>query len=287
MNPNFTILWVDDTKTFVDSVRDPIVDLLKEKGFTGHIEWHKDEKGVLESLKTSEVDLIVIDYNLPKKKGDEIIEEIRAKNCYQDIIFYSQDGRPVEPFKQNPPDGVFFVSRDDARDIIKRIIGLRMRRLADPVFFRGWVVADAIELEYLLEAVLCKCFPDKQAARVKRFLEQNRVYDFGQKHKILSGIIHDAIAELRVEGGGPAAEKLKALSACKKVLDGFPEEVIGVRNTAAHQRSERTEEGLRKIRPRAKHGGTEVVLTDAQCVKIRINLQAHKQNLHTLLSLLA
>ncbi len=285
MKPNFRILWVDDTKTFVESVRGPIIDLLTEKGFTGDIELHKDEKGVLDSLKKSEVDLIVIDYNLPKKKGDELIEEIRGKNCYQDIIFYSQDGRPVEPFKQNPPDGVFFVNRTDARDTIKRIISLKMRRLADTVFFRGWVVADAIELEYLLEGVLCKCFPDRQTARVKRFLEQNRVYDFGQKHKILSGIIDDSIDELKQGDGGPAAEKVKALSACKKVLDGFPIDVIGIRNTAAHQASERTEEGVRKIKARAKQGGVEVVLTEEQCIKIRTKLQAHKKNLHALLDL--
>jgi|SRR5579859_4516893 len=286
MKANFLILWVDDTKTFVESVRDPIIDLLKEKGFTGEIELHKDEKGVLDSLKTSEVDLIVVDYNLPNKKGDELIDEIRTKNNYQDIVFYSQDGRPVEPFKQNPPDGVFFVSRADAKDIIKRIISLKMRRLADTVFFRGWVVADAIELEHLLEGVLCKCFPDKQTARVRRFLEHNRVYDFGQKHKILSGIIDDSIVELKQEGGDPAAEKVKALSACKKVLDGFPKDVIGIRNTAAHQASERTEDGVRKIKPRAKQGGTEVVLTEAQCIKIRKNLQAHKLNLDALLGLL-
>lgn len=286
MKPNFLILWIDDTKTFVESVRDPILDLLKEKGFTGQIELHKDEHGVLASLKKCEVDLIVVDYNLPQKKGDQLIEEIRSQNCFQDIVFYSQDGRPVEPFKQNPPDGVFFVSREDARDIIKRIISLKMRRLTDTIFFRGWVVADAIELEHLLELVLCKCFPEKQAARVKRFLAQNRVYDFGQKHVILSGIIEDSIVELKLESEAPAAEKVKALSECKKILDGFPKEVIGIRNTAAHQASKRTEEGVRKIKPRAKQGGMEVVLTEAQCIKIRTNLQMHKQNLDALLKLL-
>jgi len=170
MKANFLILWIDDTRTFVESIRDPILELLTKKGLTGDIEFHKDEDGVLASLKKTEVDLIVVDYNLPKKKGNELIEEIRAKDYYQDIVFYSQDGRPVDSFKDNPPDGVFFVSREDAKDLIKKIIGLKLRRLADPVFFRGWVVADAIELERLLEGVLFKCFPDKQAARVKRFL---------------------------------------------------------------------------------------------------------------------
>jgi CheY-like chemotaxis protein len=133
MKPNFLILWVDDTKSFVESVQVPILDFLTEKGFTGGIELHKDENGVLESLRRQEVDLIVVDYNLPKKNGDELIDEIRAKHYYQDIIFYSADGRPVEPFKQDPPDGVFFSSREDARDIIKRIIALKMRRLTDAV----------------------------------------------------------------------------------------------------------------------------------------------------------
>jgi CheY-like chemotaxis protein len=284
MKANFLILWIDDTKTFVESIRDPIIELLTKKGLTGDIELHKDEDGVLASLKKTEVDLIVVDYNLPKKKGNELIEEIRAKNCYQDIIFYSQDGRPVDSFKDNPPDGVFFVSREDARDVIKKIIELKLRRLADPVFFRGWVVADAIQLEHLLEGVLFKCFPDKQAVRVKRFLEQNRVYDFGQKHMILAGIISDSIAELQQVGTSEAKKKIQGLTECKTILDGFPKEVIGIRNTAAHQASAHSD-GIGKIKSRTKQG-IEVILTEPECIKIRTKLQRHKQNLNSLLELL-
>jgi len=145
-------------------------------------------------------------------------------------------------------------------------------------------VAYAIELERLLEGVLFKCFPDKQAARVKRFLEQNRVYDFGQKHMILTGIISDSIAELNQEGTAKAGGKIEGLAACKKILDGFPKEVIGIRNTAAHQASEHSG-GIHKIKSRAKQG-VEVVLTEPECIKIRTKLQAHKQNLHALLELL-
>lgn len=281
MKPNFFILWVDDDKSFVESLKGPIEDLLGAKGFTVAIDTHKSETGVLEKLKTTDVDLIVVDYNLPKKNGDELIKEIRSKHYYQDIVFYSQDGRPSAPFNNNPPDGVFFAKREDAKDIIKRIIAYKMRRLSDVVFFRGWVVADAIELEKQLEFVLCKCFPEKQVPRIKRFLGQSRAYDFGQKHMILAGIIGDAVSELKADG---ASEKASALMACKKILDSFPKEVINIRNTAAHQASERTEDGKRKIKKRAEGG--EVVVTEEECVTIRCKLQNHKANLDNLLKLL-
>jgi len=283
MKPNFFILWVDDTKTFVESVQDPILELLTGKGFTVKIDWHKSEAGVLDRLKDTDVDLIVVDYNLPKTKGDELIEKIRSKNYCQDIVFYSQDGRPDDPFKQNPPDGVFFAKREDAKDRIKRIISYKMKRLSDIVFFRGWVVADAIELEKQLETVLCRCFPDKQHPLIRRFLEQNRAYDFGQKHSILSGIINDSITEL--SNDKDAAEKVKALSECKKVLNCFADEVIEIRNTAAHQASEYAADGIRKIKSRRKLKA-EVLVTEEECAKIRRKLQGHKANFDKLLTLL-
>jgi len=277
MKANFIILWIDDTPTFIESVSEPILDLLNEKGFTGDIKIHKDEKGVLDDLRTSDVDLLVIDYGLPKKTGDELIEEIRSKHYYQDIIFYSQDGRPVEPFKDNPPDGVFFVHRDDAKDIIKRIISLKMKRLASAVFFRGWVVADAIEIENMLCGILLQCFePKKQLKFGERMFGEEGPLEFGAKYKVLNGILKDHILALRGEPG--KEEELKKLEACKRSLDLFPEEVIEVRNAVAHQKTEVADTGHRKIKTKTKKA-KEIVITEAECIKIRTNLRKHRENL--------
>ncbi len=58
----------------------------------------------------------------------------------------------------SPPDGVFFVDRSDAKDRIKDLLELKIRRATDLATVRGWIVADSIELEVLLGSVLAKFF---------------------------------------------------------------------------------------------------------------------------------
>lgn len=145
MKTNFPLLWIDDNPQFVDSLRPPLEEWMDDQGFGLVVYYHKNEKDIFADLEKREVELIVLDYKLPKKKGDELIGEIRGKNFYHDIIFYSQFGIPNDVFTV-PPDGVFFVDKTDAKARIKDLIGLKIQRASDLATLRGWIVADAIEL---------------------------------------------------------------------------------------------------------------------------------------------
>jgi len=281
MKIDFAILWVDDRKDFVASLQPQLKDWMDTLGFGLVVHEHRDETGILDDLRNKDIELIVLDYKLPRKKGDELIDDIRKNNYYHDIIFYSQGGIPDDLFPK-PPDGVFFVEKGDAKDRIKALIDLKIRRASDLATLRGWIVADAIELEKILGEVLAKYFEAKEELFKERVLSEY-VFDFGKKHTVLNGILKDQIAELRITD--PKSEAIPKLEACKKVLDSFPKEIIEVRNALAHQMAMITETGDKKIKTRTK-SGKEIVLTQARCAEMRKDFRKHMDNLIKLKSLI-
>src|SRR5882762_9974709 len=111
MKTDFSILWVDDNSEFVDSLAGPLRTWMEEHGFTLLVYQHKGEAGVENDIKTKEIELIILDYKLRgSKKGDEIINNLRDKNYYHDIVFYSGGPIPPEVFA-TPLDGVFTVEK--------------------------------------------------------------------------------------------------------------------------------------------------------------------------------
>ncbi len=276
MKIDFSILWVDDNKDFVESLRPQLNRWMDGHGLGLTIHWHSGEAGVYADLAKLEIELIVLDYKLKGgKKGDAIISEIREKGFFEDIIFYTTDDIPNDIFTV-PPDGVFFVARGDAKDRIKDLISVKIRRASDLATLRGWIVADSIELEAIMGRVLGKCFKDMEILFRDRVLVEEGMFDFGKKHKVLNGILKDQIAILNRDS--PKSHILPQLQACKKILDTFPKEIIDVRNALAHQMAEIAETGQKKIKTKTKEA-KEIVITPEECVTIRKNVRKHLNNL--------
>jgi hypothetical protein len=279
MKTDFLMLWVDDHILFAQSIAMDLKDWLNNKGFELIIIMHKNATGVLEDLKSRDIELIIIDYRLPGEYGDILIEEIRQSGCYQDIIFYSEGPLPNQKF-----DGVFYVSKEDAKTRIKELIELKLRRSSDPVSIRGWVVADSIELEGMVTDLLLQCFVEKEGFTFsERLLGHDGPLEFGNKCRLLSGMLKDLIALLQVKESKDE-QKLHQLNACKKIFDRFQSEVIDVRNALAHQKVEDLETG--KIIKMRNKGTAPIVLNETSFVQIRQNLRKHRDNLNSLKSLL-
>jgi len=279
MKTNFSLLWIDDNKDFVESLRPPLESWMDDQGFGVTIHWHPGEAGVYTDMTNKEVELIALDYKLKgNKKGNDIIAEMRDKEFYEDIVFYTTNGVPNDMFDA-PPDGVFFVARGDLKDRIKDLITLKIRRACDLATLRGWIVADSIEMEVVLGRILCKCFKERETIFKDRVLSEEGLFDFGKKHKVLSGILKDHLANQRT--AQPTPDTILKLTACKAILDVFPKEIIEIRNALAHQVAEISVTGHKKIRTKTKEA-KEIEITPENCVKIRKDVRKHMQNLLTL-----
>lgn len=280
MKTEFNILWVDDNKEFVQSLKQPLTKWMDDQGFTLKVIEHADENGVLADLTKTDVELLVFDYKLPGKDGDSLIEEVRANQHYHDVVFYSEGDLPSKSL-----DGVFFVSREHARERIKEVINFKILRAMDLCTVRGWVVADAIELEQRLGKLLPRWFVGSEQLFAERVLHHDGLFDFGKKQAVLNGILKDHIAGL--EKSGEKAKKAD-FEKCKTVLSQFDQEIVQVRNMLAHQHVEIDDKGKRRLRSKAgSKKGDLVEISPEQCTKFRKDIRKHSMNLDSLEKLLA
>lgn len=280
MKIEFITLWVDDRIDFMEGVKMHLEDWLEEKGFELKVLMHINDTGVLQDIEQQNVELIIIDYKIPdSKNGDMLIQEIRDKGFYQDIIFYSGGDLPETRF-----DGVFYVRKEDARTRIKELIELKLKRTSDPVSVRGWIVADSIELEEMVTNLLSQCFGKKEGFTLSERLlhPKGRPFlDFGAKHQLFDGTLKDLISHLNNQDEVDK-DKVEKLRDCKVIFENFMNDVVHVRNAIAHQKIE--DLGTGKTIKTQK--GPNIVLNEDTFIKIRKDLRKHRDNLISLQSLI-
>lgn len=114
MQLEYRILWIEDNSIFVDSVKEELEGFISQKGFIPIVESpNSDELETLIDQDLSSYDLMLIDYKLSnnsysKEDGGRLIEKIRQRKLYNNIIFYSSD---VEKLRTLNLPGVFILDR--------------------------------------------------------------------------------------------------------------------------------------------------------------------------------
>jgi response regulator RpfG family c-di-GMP phosphodiesterase len=101
------VLWVDDSKSWVDSELFKIEDRLTLAGAALNVIYRVDGDGIAQIALTRDIHLVLMDYHLEPFFGNELIAEIRyhSANDRIPVIFYSQDpdvdlGKLVEDFSR-------------------------------------------------------------------------------------------------------------------------------------------------------------------------------------------
>lgn len=275
MKTEFITLWVDDHLPFVQSVETSLIDWLDKKGFDLKVVMRKDGKDVLDDIKNNDIELIIIDYRLGGENGDVLIDRIRQSDCYQDIIFYSEGLLPPKRL-----DGVFFVSKEDAKTRIKELIELKLRRLSDLATLRGWIVADAIELELMLDQILLQCFSPKNELFAAQIIGRSGILDFNKKQMIINSILNDELNRLRL--ANDLSERYQKLNDCKDTFKAFEKEVIHYRNAVAHGKVETALDGRKRVKTLVK--SPEYFYFDEESLILgRNNLRKQRSGLNILL----
>lgn len=314
MKFEYPILWIDDRREFVDNLRPRLEKWFDDQGLRLVVHWHQKEEGIYEVLEQGDIEFIILDYKLKgKSTGDTVIASLRKKGYWESIFFYSTIAIPDKLFTK-PPDGVYFSDKEGAFARLQDVLWPAIKRMSTLANVRGWFVADAIELENMIDALIRQFFSSHKAlsksraikalkedgsfffGRMKGFLprileefvedmacSEHTVFDFGGKHSLLSGLVKDHIAGLSTTKS--EASRVAQLKGCKSVLGVFPTEIIHPRNTLAHQMEEAPISGRRRVRPRLKDG-EPIETTTENCATLRKNLQKHYDNLKSLAQIL-
>ena len=149
MRPTFTIVWIEDKESVIESQEEKIQAFLDKQGFEMKLLTDNLGNRFEEFLEKEPVDIIITDYNISEDiNGLKIVEIIRGKGIIIDILFYSVHDVLDGMYEKLGSYGLI-VTWDD-KDIIeplKRLILKNIKRYQDMFFLRGFVISKCIDLE--------------------------------------------------------------------------------------------------------------------------------------------
>jgi len=227
----FRIIWIDDSKTWVRSVRSSLEDAFILNKFEPVIDVFQEVDPAREVIANNYVDLIIVDCNLPNgMNGDEFIKELRSNRCFAHIIFYSNAEKNLQILIEDK-HFLHITHRDNISDTLDIVAEQAFRKYRHPAFMRGLLISEFIDLENLMEDLIVQCFKDEGGYFRHTILNRGgESYSLSSKDKFIRGIINDV------------KEKDKSFNQQFEDigLSGrfFQEKIIKRRNILAHARPE-------------------------------------------------
>ena len=173
MRLKYQILWVENDSDWAESIEDDLREIVEgEYGLV--LNWDLYSKQD-DKIQYNNYDLILMDLNLETEpSGDLLIKNIRDREIYTDVVFYSADG--LQKIKQKAQaldlEGVYFAGRD--KDLflnkIKVVIQTTIRKVQDLNNLRGLVMAEVSELDgIMLDLINTYYVQNETDIRIKTF----------------------------------------------------------------------------------------------------------------------
>lgn len=185
MNTSFRILWIDDSFDYYESAEELITKHVLNNNmvptirfFDDYAEFKRTELDNFEAEVFNRYDLLIIDYALSDITGIEIIQELRRKQIYTDIVFYSSELPKMrdEIKKCDLLDGIFFADRKDLTSVVSNVIKKNMRREYNIANIRGLIMDSTSEFDYICRITVEALFDKLSEADQKDVEAQLRTF---------------------------------------------------------------------------------------------------------------
>lgn len=297
MKIDYKILWLDDKmdEILADDYPEEIYTFLSEQGFEPYVITVKNENEFFDNLNDS-FDLILTDFHLNEtttstRNGDEIIDEVRNKSIFTEIMFYSAQGDVADTIKK---DRITFFDTRKAignihyEKIVEKaitLIGLTIKKFQHVVVMRGMIMNETSSLDMQMLEIIKLALKHKEIKfdelAPKIYDELNDLYI--SKNKFVN--------ECRVTGKFnnltkdtfvfSADYKIKTLGQILSSLnvadfsDEYKEEINLMRNKFAHAVLLRDEKTGREY---FRHGQSGLTFDEDLCKKIRQDIIKHRKN---------
>lgn len=190
MNTRYRILWFDDSQDFIDLTQELVEDTVKQNNMIPQMiiysQYEEYQKGELESFDVDIFNLydqIIIDYALSGTTGDMVIRDLRSRNVFTDIVFYSSNYETMKEDlkKSDQLDGVFFSSREDLTSTIDKVIKKNLKREYNIANIRGLIMDSTSEFDYICRTTTLALFNKLPAEKKQLVIEKAREYVLSAK----------------------------------------------------------------------------------------------------------
>lgn len=168
MNTMYKMLWIDDSEDFIETAQELIEDTVKQNNMMPQlIIYSQFEKYKEKELDNFDIDVfnlydqIIIDYALSGTTGDKIIRDLRSRNIYTDIVFYSSNFETMKEEMKNSSehlDGVFFSTRENITSTVDKVIKKNLKREYSIANIRGLIMDSTSEFDYICRTTTLALF---------------------------------------------------------------------------------------------------------------------------------
>ena len=287
MNLIYNILWFDNSLRYVETEQELIHIFLDDLGFDLNVIAKEDDKNLSRILDKTKFDLILIDHNLiEKKKGDKIVEKIRRKNIFTEILYYSQDPKFQREITRMY-EGIYYSIRDNLEDKIKDVINVTLHKFHDINNQRGLFISSTIDMENTMEEIVIKIMnlTSKQIDIFKEKIVETEFFTCNAKYQIILKMLKTQYQKSNTIYNGEYTKKEKArvkpfYEKVKPMYQNFclmQEQVIKFRNKLAHVKVDPTDNEI------IRDSSTEILLNFDKCKDYRILFKKHHDNMSNLL----
>lgn len=244
---DFKILWIDDEPSWVDSIISEVEEFISARAFFPVIERHEDGSKICEFIDRADIELIIIDFNLEENEtGAHLVDQIRRKGNFVEILFYSQDPTAVAAEFQKQNEYVHCVTREDVKEEIFQLIEFSVYKHSNLGFMRGMVIAEAIDIENTLDEIILRSFGSHREKLQTALLQKlGPAFDFYKKFMFVQSRLKAHIKLLnRIDNRSEEEiRKLDILKNCERIVCGYKNDIVVQRNILAHAKRERDENG--------------------------------------------
>jgi CheY-like chemotaxis protein len=299
MKIEYNVLWLDDQ---IDAfIEDEHVDKIKlhleEEGFNANV-ITVSKPGDFFSLLNDSIDLILTDYNMAEKNGAQIVEEVRNKSIFTEILFYTAKANLQNLDKI---DRITFLQTDEVaggthhEKVVEKaisLINLTIKKFQHIVAMRGMIMHEVSSLDgqmlEIVSAYLQNNDEDKKQPIIERVLNDligfhkeklEKSEDFKKKNRF-DKVINDPLLFSSSQRASAIEEIINSIG-IENFINDFKKEIIKVRNDFAHAVLVKDNETGREYF-KDKNGGTD--FNSVKCTEIRKNILKHKANLDDLQS---
>lgn len=300
MKLNYYILWVEDDDSWYETTAELCKDTVDGYGFSPVIKRKKTLDEVTQELVgdgLKKYDIFLIDFTLRNSKdGSSIIDFLREKNIYTDIIFYSSDKQTIiESIKEKELEGVYHSDRKEIEDKFEKVFLTTIKKIEEINSMRGLIVGETSDLDSMIEERLLSCIKldiaktfdiDKFVLNeiIEKALQRAQFLKSEYESEGLSNLfIHiDAIKKWELLRG--ILKKNKNLHAYImefiEINGTYQDEVIKIRNMFAHAKVIIGEDGKELLK--SLTGTDHHEFNEESFRAIRTNLKKHHKSLHDL-----
>jgi CheY-like chemotaxis protein len=291
MKITYNVLWLDDK-----------IDAFKDDGWVEKISQHLVEEGFEPNIITvsriddfflrlnDTFDLILTDFHMTSKNGDEVVKDIREKNIQTEILFYTAraDLQAIGKI-----DRVTFVEtvndhHSEVVDATKELINLTIKKFQHIIAMRGMIMHETSILDNQTTQILLSYVNSKKASydelvnsicsKLEEMLkEKNKFVISVQNNKNFKKLIKDTFlfsADYKIE----ALKNILGNLSLFDFTEDYRKEVINLRNKFAHVILETDETGRQYFRT----GEDGITFDESLCRILRKNINKHKRNIDNL-----